>query len=324
MARVKRVAVVGIVGADSSPWAATACLGLLAAIVLASASCGSEDSSAQAASPPAALVADQARVSDPKTGFVITNDFERIFYPKETEAVVRIGRDNGVQRRAFVSATVMYQPPLAVEQIVHYVGADPNPTRDLAAMRCRPSDLAAVQPILATWPNVFNAVAADLGGTYAPTDCPALPSDPVDRQVYCSALAFSDQPETKVPLALSNALATGAEIFVLTGAAFQPTGSTTGADVLYDLYGIGYGFSGLGFAVKNSFLAGQSVALTAGQALEQSVVPEYLLNNVTLGEGNCRCIRVKPYVNRDQSLLNWDAVTAVGNQNLCTQLTSLP
>jgi hypothetical protein len=105
---------------------------------------------------------------------------------------------------------------------------------------------------------------------------------------------------------------------------FQPTGSIAGADVLYDLYGIGYGFSGLGFAVKNSFLAGQSVALTAGQALEQSVVPEYLLNNVTLSEGNCRCIRVKPYAGRDQGLLNWGAVTAAGNQNLCTPLTSLP
>ena len=107
-------------------------------------------------------------------------------------------------------------------------------------------------------------------------------------------------------------------------AASPPTGSTTGADVLFDLYGIGFGFSGLGFSVKDSFLAGQSVALTAGQALEQSVVPEYLLDNVTLAEGNCRCIRVKPYANRDQSALNWDAVTAVGNQSLCTMLTKLP
>jgi hypothetical protein len=31
-----------------------------------------------------------------------------------------------------------------------------------------------------------------------------------------------------------------------------------------------------------------------------------------------------PYANRDQSRLNWDAVTAVGNQNLCTTLTKLP
>ncbi|MFI5399387.1 MAG: hypothetical protein ACHQ9S_27995 [Candidatus Binatia bacterium] len=64
-------------------------------------------------------------------------------------------------------------------------------------------------------------------------------------------------------------------------------------------------------------LAGKRVALTAAQALEQSVVPEYLLDNVPLADGNCKCIRVKPYPNRDQSPLNWDTVTALGNQNLC-------
>ena len=76
--------------------------------------------------------------------------------------------------------------------------------------------------------------------------------------------------------------------------------------------------------MKDSFLAGQSVALSAAPALEQSVVPEYLLDNVTLAEGSCRCIRVKPYTDRDQSPLNWDAVTTVGNQSLCTALTKLP
>jgi hypothetical protein len=237
---------------------------------------------------------------------------------------VRIGRDNGVQRRAFVSATVMYQPPLTVEEIVHYVGGDPNPARDLVAMRCRPPDPSTLEAVLATWPHVFAALVADLGTAYTPADCPAQSSDAVDRQVYCAAVAFADRPETKVPLALANAITMGALAFELTGAPFQPTGSTTGADVLFDVYGVGFGFSGLGFAVKDSFLAGHSVALTAGQALEQSVVPEYLLDNVTLAEGNCRCIRVKPYANRDQSPLNWDAVTAVGNQSLCTMLTKLP
>ena len=156
-------------------------LALVLLIAVTSTSCGSEDSRAEAVSPPPALVTDQTRDSDPHTGFALTNDFERIFYPKDTEAVVRIGRDNGVQKRAFLSATVMYQPPLTVEEIVHYVGADPNPTRDMVAMRCRPLDPAKVEPILATWPNVFKAVVADLGAMYTPTDCPASPTDPVDR-----------------------------------------------------------------------------------------------------------------------------------------------
>lgn len=324
MAKPKPMRLVTGQGTRFPLWTAILYCGLLVSVGLTSASCDSGSATAEAASSPAAMITDQTRTSDPSTGFVLINDFERIFYPKDTEAVVRIGRDNGVQRRAFVSATVMYQPPLTVEQIVHYVGGDPNPGRDMVAMRCRPPDPSKVEAVLATWPNVFKALVDDLGTTHTPADCPALPTDAVDRQVYCAAATFSDQPETKVPLALANAITMGALVFELTGAAFQPTGSTTGADVLYDLYGVGYGFSGLGFAVKNSILGGHSVALTAGQALEQSVVPEYLLGNVTLADGNCRCVRVKPYTNRDQSPLNWDAVTVVGNQNLCTTLTKLP
>ena len=299
-------------------------LAVLVSLGLCSASCGSGDSRAEAGSSPAALVTDDTRVSDSDSGFALASDFERVFYPKDTEIVVKLGRDNGVQRRAFLSATVLYQPPLKVEEVVHYAGGDPNPTRDLVAMRCRPADPAKVEPLLATWPNVFKAVLADLGSIYVPSDCPSGPADPVDRQVYCTALNFSDQADTKVPLALSNAIAAGAETFTLQGAPFQPTGSKAGADVLYDLYGIGYGFSGLGFSVKNSFLAGKSVALTAGQALEQSVVSEYLLKNVTLADASCRCIRVKPYSNRDQSPLNWDAVWGVGEPNQCAVLTKLP
>ncbi|MFI5396666.1 MAG: hypothetical protein ACHQ9S_14120 [Candidatus Binatia bacterium] len=324
MAQVNWMRPVGARHTNVSLSSAALELGLLLIIAVTSTSCGSEDSRAEAVSPPPALVTDQTRGSDPHTGFALTNDFERIFYPKDTEAVVRIGRDNGVQKRAFLSATVMYQPPLTVEEIAHYVGADPNPTRDMVAMRCRPLDPSKVEPILATWPNVFKAVVADLGAMYTPTDCPASPTDPVDRQVYCTALAFSDQANTKVPLSLLNAVAVGVETFELQGAPFQPTGSTQGADVLYDLYGIGYGFAGLGFSVKNSFLAGKPVALTAAQALEQSVVPEYLLDNVPLADGNCKCIRVRPYANRDQSPLNWDTVTALGNQNLCTTFNDLP
>lgn len=300
-----------------------AMLYLVLCLALGSFSCGS-DETAQASSSPVATVSDEARISDSQTGWALTNDFERVFFPKDTEIVGKIGRDNGVQRRAFVSATVLYQPPLSVEDVAHFAGGDPNASRDLVAMRCRPTDRGKVEPILATWPNVFNAVLADLGSTYTRADCPASSSDPVDRQVYCTALSFEDQADTKVPLVLSNAFAAGAEMFTLQGAPFQLTGSKTGADVLYDLYGIGYGFSGLGFSAKNSLLNGKSVALTAGQALEQSVVSEYLLKSVTLVEANCRCVRVKPYSGRDQGLLNWDAVWGTGDQSHCASMTKLP
>jgi hypothetical protein len=116
----------------------------------------------------------------------------------------------------------------------------------------------------------------------------------------------------------------GVSLLQLQGGAFQPTGSTVGADVLYDLYGIGDGFSGLGYSVKNSYLAGNNISLNSTQILAQSVVPEYLLMNVTLGEGGCSCIRVNPYTNRDQEFIRWNRVLEVGSRDSCTVLSHLP
>jgi len=87
-----------------------------------------------------AAVTDQTRASDPVTGLANLNDFERVIYVRPSQDVTSIGRNNNVQKRAFVSATTFYEPPLAVQDIAHYVGGDPNPAYDLVALRCRPSD----------------------------------------------------------------------------------------------------------------------------------------------------------------------------------------
>ncbi|MBZ5521344.1 MAG: hypothetical protein LAP21_03705 [Acidobacteriia bacterium] len=298
---------------------------LLVFSLLACTSCGTAVNAATAGSSGAspASVTDQTRASDPLTGFVNIQDFERVIFVRSTQDVTNIGRANNVQKRAFVSATMYYDPPLAVQSVARYVGADSNAAFDLVAMRCQPSVPSKTQAVLATWPNVFKAVIADLGTLYTPSACPASPGDAVDKKVYCNALSFSDPPNTKAPLALAAMMDAGSATFQLTGAP-SPTGSTTGADVFYDLYGIGYAFSGLGFSVKDSYLAGQNVPLTSAQMMEQSVVPEYLVANVTLAEGGCKCIRVKPYAGRDQGLLDWGRVLRVGSGSACTVLNQLP
>jgi len=269
-----------------------------------------------------ATVADRTRTSDAATGFAAINDFERIIYVAPTTSVTSIGRNNNVQKRAFMSATIYYEPAMPVQDVVRYVGSDINAAYDLVAMRCRPHDPAITQARLATWPNVFKALVDDLG--YSSTACPAAPGDPVDKKVYCAALSFSDQSDTQVPLTLAAMMNAGVALWQLTGGAFPPTGSTSGANVLYDLYGIGYGFSGLGFSVKNSYLSGHNVSLTSAQALAQSVVPEYLVMNVPLAEGGCSCIRVKPYPNRDQRFIDWNRVLEVGSEDSCTVLHHVP
>jgi hypothetical protein len=269
-----------------------------------------------------AIVANQTRTSDAATGYAAINDFTRIIYVAPAQSVTTLGKNNNVQKRAFVSATVYYEPAMPVQDLVHDVGADIKPAYDLVAMRCRPPDPTKTQALLATWPNVFKALIDDLG--YTPTACPASTADAVDKQVYCAALSYSDSSNPQVPLTLAPMMNAGAALWQLQGGAFQPTGSTAGADVLYDLYSIGYGFSGLGYSVKNSYLSGQNVSLTSAQTLEQSVVPEYILMNVTLAEAGCSCIRVKSYPNRDQGLLDWNKVLEVGSADSCTVLTQLP
>jgi len=269
-----------------------------------------------------ATVANRTRTSDATTGFASINDFERIIYVAPTTSVTSIGRNNNVQKRAFMSATTYYEPAMPVQDVVRYVGGDINAAYDLVAMRCRPPDRARTQAILATWPNVFKALVADLG--YTSTACPAAPGDAVDKKVYCAALSFSDQSNTQVPLTLAAMMNAAVALWQLTGGAFPPTGSTTGANVLYDLYGIGYGFSGLGFSVKDSYLSGHNVSLTSAQALAQSVVPEYLVMNVTLADAGCSCIRVKPYANRDKGFIEWNRVLELGSEDSCTVLSHLP
>jgi hypothetical protein len=321
--------------------AATALLAAFMAVAaLGTTSCnsGSTAEAQPVPSPAPATVVDNTRVSDPNTGYALNNDFTRVlFMPGSVPPVVNIGKtgtynDKLIQARAFMTATILYQPPIPAIDDAHFVGGDDSnsSTNDLVAMRCKP-DPSLAQPRVASWPNVFVVATSDLANLmgYNPTDyCPADPADPVDQQVYCASQSFSDLKTTWVPLTLQNAVDTGATIFQFTGTFLADPYAKTGADVLYDLYGIGPAFSGLGYSVENSYLAGKNVPLAAAQALEQSVVTEYLVMNVPLTDANCRCVRVPPYDNRDTSLLNWNRVWAAGKldptDGHCIVRASLP
>lgn len=237
-----------------------------------------------------ALATNQSRASDPATGWATIGDFDRVIFVPPGVPITRIGKNNGKQLRAFASATAFYKPSVTVENIVRFAGGIDNPSQELAVLRCRPPDLTKVEPTLATWPNVFKDVVTDLGTKYTPAACPAdLTGLPIDNQVYCLAQRFTDQSSPIAAFSLAAAMDTGAAIFNVNYP--PPSGEQSGGDVLYDLYGIGSGFSGLGFTVRDS----ANVSMTSTQALQQSVVPEYLLDNVTLAEGGCSFIRVLPY-----------------------------
>lgn len=221
------------------------------------------------------LITDRSR--DP----AVDNDFMRITFLPASVGVTSPGRP-GVALRAFFGSTRFYDPPIEVEQIADFNGFAPDAGKDLVAMRCRPATPDA-DPFLATWPNLSKMLITDLADQHY--SCP--PSSIPGNIAFCLAQQYSDPPVQPVVTALINALQFGQQLFLIES-----------GDFLNDAYGINANNSGLGFVVK-----GLPVPLSAAETLEQSVVPEYLLRNINLADGNCRCIRVAPYPGRDQDVL---------------------
>ena len=82
------------------------------------------------------------------------------------------------------------------------------------------------------------------------------------------------------------------------------------SNILKTRYGIYQEFSGLGLSVKTY---DNYAPMSAHVVLSQAVVPEYLVKNATLAQGECRCIRVEPYAGRETDLLDPDFISQVGS-----------
>lgn len=204
-----------------------------------------------------------------------------------------LGGPNAI--RVFATAAVFFDPPMPLAQTTTYPGLVDSTNLSLVALRCRPSDPSQVSPILATWPNVFTAISNDFGSSGF--TCPPPPSPSPENEVYCMVKDFVDTAQPAASTSLEHALSLGASLF--------DPGSPELAPVLKKYYGIYPAFSGLGFSVKGS---GDGHTLSAQDALRNSVVPEYLLENVTLGVAGCSCVVVDSYKGRSFGPLDPDWV----------------
>ena len=219
------------------------------------------------------------------------------------DPVTSLGRSGAL--RAFMTATSFFQPALPLGQTATYPGLEEQPAQDLVVLRCIPPEREKVDAILATWPNVFAAVQRDLGSQGF--TCPYT-GDSADHEIYCIAKQFDDTPSGVVVTTLANVLATANTLF-------DPAHPEL-ARWLKTYYGIYPPFSGLGFSVKDSYRLSSSNPTTSAEVLQKSVVPEYLLANVSLSDAGCRCIRVAPYEGRDQANLEPDFVWNKGGSRL--------
>lgn len=268
----------------------------LAALVLTAASCGS--SRVNAGSRNAAAITNISRDT------AQTNDFLRFSWVSPGTPVTSLGRPGAL--RAFMTATSFFQPALPLSQTATYPGLEEQAAQDLVVLRCIPPEREKVDAILATWPNVFAAVQRDVGPQGL--SCPYT-GNSADNEIYCIAKQFDDTPSGVVVTTLANVLATANTLF--------DSAHPELAKWLKTYYGIYPAFSGLGFSVKDSYRLSSSNPTTSAEVLQKSVVPEYLLANVSLSDAGCRCIRVAPYDGRDQANIEPDFVWNKGGIGSC-------
>ncbi len=237
-----------------------------------------------------ALINDAAKRPDQ------TNDFLRlIFLFPNQQFSGMLGQPSAVY--AFVGPTGFYQPPLPISQVPPYPGLTYRADKTLYAIRCQPRASAALEPLLATWPNVYALLKTDLGNSgYT---CPALPGAG-ENALYCLIKDYQDTPSTVSSDSLYQALEVAVQLFA----------NPDIVNVLKTRYGIYQEFSGLGLSVKTY---DNYAPMSANVVLGQSVVPEYLVKNATLVQGECRCIRVEPYAGRENDPLDPDFISQIGS-----------
>lgn len=209
--------------------------------------------------------------------------------------------------RTFMTYSEFFEPAMPLEKAVRYVGLEPVASRTFLGIRCKGANLDVLDPRLAKWPKVFEAIEHDFGAKYT---CPPTTNDP-ENQILCISRSFQAAPMTTVSEALANVYDVAAQI----------TGDPVLQTAIRTDYGIDVGFAGLGLGVNGS--GDSSFQFTAEHSLENAIVPEYLVRNASIAEAGCHCILVPSYSGRDQANLDPDFIWSVGTPE-CTTVNQLP
>jgi len=276
----------------------------LTAIVFALQVCGCASHHLRAAAPAIAPVLVSNSVRD-----TLPNDYLRVSFLPAGVNPTTLSRPGAL--RAFATATPLYEPPLRVKDFPYYSGLANDDTKVLVAMRCRPPEPDKVNAVLATWPNVFQAIRRDV-----PIDASACPATAAkaDVQIACYARAFTDSPSAAVPLALARTFDYAAVLYDGKHADL--------AKWLQDNYGIYPAFAGSGYSIKDSYTL-DTQPMTSQQILVKSVSSEYILKNASLADAGCRCISVAPYTGRADAPLDPDFIAKAGGDGACISVERL-
>lgn len=237
------------------------------------------------------------------------NDFLRMAFVPPKTSITTLGKPGAL--RVFFTSSAVFTPSVPLSQITNLLGEIEKPDQDLVLLRCHPQ--SAAEPVLATWPNVFGALKEDLGTK--PHSCDAAEKS-VEDKLYCTAAQFTDSPQASAPESLQKLFDSSAP---LVGASHAAE-----ATWLHDRYGIFPAFTGLGLTMKDSYSLGKDDPRTSKQVLANSIVPEYLLKNVSLQEAQCSCVIVPPYPERTNGAVDPAFVEKSGGKGSCKVVSRLP
>jgi len=273
-------------------------------VVLVASGCATHRPVVAPAVPAPVVISETVRESLP-------NDYLRVSFLPPSVTVTSLSRPGAL--RAFVTATPLYTPPLKPADFPYYSGLANDDTKVLVAMRCRPAHAETVDAVLATWPNVFQAIQRDVAPPAGACDKPDAGASTA-IQMACFAHAFSDPSTTAVPTSLGHTFSYAATLYDGAHSAL--------AQWLQSNYGIYPAFAGTGYSVKDSYSL-SSQPMNSAQVLVKSVSSEYLLKNVSLEEAGCRCISVAPYPGRANDPLDPEFIAQTGGDGACKPVARL-
>lgn len=285
-------------------------VGLLA-LLLITASCSTNGSSSEPGEEAPAIVTEESRDTNETFDFIRILNFTTDTFP------TALGRPDA--KKVFMGASVFFAPPVPIGKLATFFGIPLNAANDIFVIRCIPGDPDSLDAMLATWPNVFEIIQEDLSQSFGFT-CPPdemLEGDELTlNELFCIADGFEDVGFTDsdgnfvVSTTIENALSLGASLFTDINISAQ----------LSRRYGIFTVFSGLGFAVNGAL---ENVVTNSAEVLQQSVVPEYLVNNASFVDADCSCIHVQAGNWTENDLLDVNFILTNGGFGECSTVDRL-
>jgi hypothetical protein len=201
----------------------------------------------------------------------------------------------------------MFESPLSLGEVASYLGNDYRESEDVYLLRCNPTDYRVLDPVLATWADVFALILRDFP---KPKDCTSVSSN--ENMASCIAEKYSKLLPNKNALLTLVDMYKSAEEMLNSGL----------ESFLKTKYGISASsYIGTGHTVSGS---GVRSHFSAVELLKSSNIPEFLVKNVPLKDGACKCIIVTPYEERQHDKFSINIFSKVEKTGMCQKMESLP